>query len=227
NNADFYHYVRDGTCARAPAARGADSGVVCPTAGVPVGTGIVNAGGNEDLWTGNWVYGNSYAGFASWWVPGYLRSDDSVGAQFDTSHHNRYVDNTMGQTKTGQSSPNGVDFWWDGQGVGSCWQPAGGSGAQPRTTPHCNANNEPAGLGPSRYVAEPTLALKLYVCSRYDPTSGSIPSDCDWYGATGLQRVEVKWALGSAVLFGLLSLLLWARVLRGRRSGLAFLGLLF
>ncbi len=111
-------------CARPPAQRGADNGTVCPTVGVPVGTGVVNAGGNDDLWRGNWVYGNSYAGFASWWVPGYLRSDQHVGAQFDTSHRNRYVDNTMGRGKDGQSAPNGMDFWWDGQGVGSCWQRA-------------------------------------------------------------------------------------------------------
>ncbi len=213
NNADFYRFVRDGTCARPIAQRGIDSGVVCPTAGVPVGTGVVNAGGNDDVWTGNFVYGNSYAGFASWWVPGYLRADETVAAQFDTSHRNRYVDNTLGRTRNGTPAPNGVDFWWDGQGIGSCWQRAGAD-SEPRTVPQCNAANEPDGLGAGRYVAEPAKALKVYVCSHYDPASGAVPSDCDWYGATGLRRVEVKWALGSAVLIGLLSLLLWARLLR-------------
>ncbi len=227
NNSDYYHYVRDGTCQKPPAQRGADTGVVCPTAGVPVGTGVVNAGGNDDVWTANWVYNNRYAGFMSWWVPGYWRADDKVGAQFDTSHRNRYLDNTMGRTKDGVPAPNGVDFWWDGQGVGSCWQRSANSGADPRTAPHCDADDQPTGPGTRRYVAEPVKALKLYVCSRYDLTTGSIPTDCDWYGATGLQRVEVKWTLGGAALISVLALALWARLLRGRRSAAALAGLLF
>jgi hypothetical protein len=223
NNADFYRFIRDGSCAKPAAQR--DSDVVCPLAGVPVGTGVVNAGGDDDLWRANWVYGNDYAGFASWWVPGYLRSDDQVIAQVDTSNGNRYVDNTLGRTKDGVSQPNGVDFWWDGQGRGSCWQ-GGSTAAEPRALPRCNADGVPSGLAPRRYIAEPAQALQVYVCSQFDPTTGAIPSDCSWYGASGLQRVDVKWALGGAVLIGLLSLLVFARLLGGRGSGLAVLGLL-
>jgi hypothetical protein len=223
NNADFYGNVRDGTCAKPPAERG---DVVCPTTGVPVGAGVVNAGGNDDVWTGNWVYGNSYAGFVSWWVPGYWRGNNLVGAQFDTSHHNVYVDNTMGRTRDGASAPNGMDFWWDGQGVGSCWQGTAGVSATPRTAPHCDADNEPSGPGVHRYVADPTAAVKLYLCNRYDLTTATIPTDCDWYGATGVHRIEVQWAIAEAALLGLLALLVWVRLLRGRGSGLALLGLL-
>jgi hypothetical protein len=222
NNADFYHYLRDGSCAKPAAQRGAE--VVCPIAGLPVGTGAVTAGGDDDLWRANWVYGNDYAGFASWWVPGYLRSDNRIAAQVDTANNNRYVDNTLGRAKDGSSQPNRVDFWWDGQGHGSCWQP-GGSAAQPRTLPRCNADGQPSSLAPHRYVAEPAQALLVYVCSKFDPSTGAIPSDCAWYGASGLQRVEVKWALGGAVLIGLLALLVFARLLSGRGSGAALLGL--
>jgi hypothetical protein len=223
NNADFYRFIRDGSCAKPAAQRSTE--VVCPVAGVPVGTGVVNAGGDDNLWSENWVYGNDYAGFASWWVPGYLRSDDQVISQVDTSNRNRYLDNELGRTKDGASRPNGVDFWWDGQGRGSCWQ-AGSSGAQVRTLPRCSADGVPGGLAPKRYIAEPAQALQVYVCSQFDPATGAIPSDCAWYGASGLQRVEVKWTLGGAVLIGLLSVLLFARLLSGRGSGLALLGLL-
>jgi hypothetical protein len=116
-----------------------------------------------------------------------------------------------------------MDFWWDGQGVGSCWQPPV-EGSEPMVLPRCGADHRPAGLGTARYVAEPGKVLKLYVCTGYDQRARSIPTDCDWFGAHGLQRIEVKYALGEAVLLGLALLALWWRVLRGSRR--AAIGLL-
>ena len=68
-------------------------------------------------------------------------------------------------------------------------------------------------------------ALTDDVCTRVDPAAGVPPTDCPWFGAAGLARIDVKWALGEAVLLGLLVLWLWARVLRGRGAGAARLGL--
>jgi hypothetical protein len=65
--------------------------------------------------------------------------------------------------------------------------------------------------------------LKLYVCANYDQATQRVPSDCDWFGASGLKRIEVKYALGEAVLLGLVLLVVWWRLLRG--SGLSFLAL--
>jgi hypothetical protein len=223
NNQDYYRYVRDGTCARRSPARGYEQGVVCPAVGVPPGTGVINPGGNYNIWRSNWVYGHSYAGFVTSWVPGFVRNDTMIADQFDTSHHNSYYGNHLGEKPDGSAAPNGMDFWWDGQGVGSCWQPASAAGSEPRVLPKCNADNRPAGLGTARYVAEPDKVLKLYVCSNYDLTTQRIPADCDWFGATGLARIEVKFALGEAALLGLVLLVLWWRLLRG--SGLAFIGL--
>ena len=90
-------------------------------------------------------------------------------------------------------------------------------------TKESHADNRPAGFGTARYVAEPGKVLKLYACSDYDMASARIPSDCDWFGATGLARIEVKYAIGEAVLLGLILIVLWWRLLRG--SGLGFLGL--
>jgi hypothetical protein len=89
--------------------------------------------------------------------------------------------------------------------------------------PACGADDFPAGLGTARYVAEPAKMLKLYACSQYDLVEQRIPSDCDWFGARGLSRIEVKFALGEAVLLGLVLIALWWRLLSGSR--MAFLGL--
>jgi hypothetical protein len=223
NNQDYYRYVRDGTCAKPPAQRGYESGVVCPALGVPTGTGVVNPGGNYNIWRANWIYDNAYAGFATSWVPGFVRENNKFGAQFDTSHHNQYYDNAMGVTRKGEPSPNGRDFWWDGQGVGSCWQRPSSDGAEPRILPVCGAGEEPAGFGTARYLPEPGKALKLFVCSDYDLAAQRIPADCEWFGAHGWSRIEVKYALGEAVLLGLVLLILWWRLLGG--STLAFGGL--
>lgn len=222
NNADYYRYVRDGTCARPYVDRGYERGVVCPAVGVPAGTGVINPGGNYNIWRDNWIYGNAYAGFVTSWVPGFVREDTRIAAQFDTSHHNRYFGNAMGVRPDGGRAPNGMDYWWDGQGVGSCWQGVSADGAEPLVLPRCGADTLPAGLGTARYVAEPGKLLKLYTCAAYDQQQRRIPSDCDWFGARGLERIEVKYALGEAVLLGVVLILVWWRLLQGSR--VAFVG---
>jgi hypothetical protein len=223
NNQDYYRYVRDGTCAKPYAARGYESGVVCPAVGLPAGTGVLNPGGNYNIWRDNWIYGHSYAGFLTSWVPGFVRGDTGLAAQFDTSHHNRYFDNKLGVSPTGDSRPNRMDYWWDGQGRGSCWQ-APAAGSEPLALPACGADQMPAGLGTDRLFAEPGKTLKLYVCGTgYSQADRSIPGNCDWYGASGLERIEVQVALGEALLLGALLLGVWARRLRRCVHGLVSL----
>jgi len=224
NNRNYYGLVRDGTCARPSAERGYDTGVVCPVIGVPPGTGVINAGGNDNTWRDNWVYGNTYAGFVLSWVPGFLRGDAGLRAQFDTSHNNRYYGNQLGVDENGAAAPNGMDFWWDGQGVGSCWQAPSGAKSEPLAFPRCGAHGLPAGYGTARYIAEPAKAVKLYVCSGYDLATATLPSGCDWFGATGLARIEVRFAAAEALLLGAVLIAVWWRVLR--RSGAGFVGLL-
>jgi hypothetical protein len=214
NNEDYYRYVRDGTCLKPFAERGYEDGVVCPAVGLPVGTGVLNPGGNHNIWRDNWIYGHSYAGFLTSWVPGFVRGEGELAAQFDTSHHNRYLDNRMGVTPEGEARPNRMDVWWDGQGRGSCWQGPLPAGAEPLALPACGADELPAGAAVSRYVAEPGKTLKMYVCAEYSQAEQRLPAGCDWYGAAGLGRIEVQLALAEAVLLGVLLLGLWARRLR-------------
>jgi hypothetical protein len=215
NNQDYYRYVRDGTCQLPIAQRGYEQGVVCPAVGLPVGTGIINPGGNYNVFRDNWIYGHDYAGILTSWVPGFVRGDTGLGDQFDTSHHNRYYDNALGSTRPPDGyRPNRIDFWWDGQGIGSCWQDANHLVTEPRVLPLCGADDLPAGAPVGRWLPEPAKVLKLYICNEYSLEDQEIPANCDWYGATGLRRIEVQAALAEATLLGLVLLALWARRLR-------------
>jgi hypothetical protein len=224
NNQDYYRFVRDGTCQRPSGERGYEQGVVCPTVGLPVGTGVINPGGNYNIFRGNWVYGHRYAGFVTSWVPGFIRGASGLGEQFDTSHHNRYYGNLLGSTQDGEDRPNRIDFWWDGQGRGSCWDAASHRVTEPLPLPACGGDDLPAGLPVGRYLPEPAKLAKLYACAEYSLADQAIPGNCDWYGAAGLSRVEVQLALAEALLLGLALAAVWAR--RARHSRRAFGGLL-
>jgi hypothetical protein len=122
NNQDFYRYYRDGTCHRPVEERGYDRGVVCPLLVAPVGTGVVVAGGNSNQFQANRIWNNWRYGIAQFWVPARFRGEPDPAKQYDTSNDNRYVANRLGRTPSGQVAPNGVDFWWDAEGAGNCWQ---------------------------------------------------------------------------------------------------------
>lgn len=219
NNEDYYRHVRDGTCAKPFEQRGYEQGVVCPAVGLPVGGGVVNPGGNYNVWRDNHIYGNGYAGFVTSYVPAFVRNDTQWRHQFDTSHHNRYLNNHMGVSEKGERRPNGLDFWWDGQGFGNCWTDM--PSMLIRTAPRCGDDELPA-IGTHRYFGEPLGTIKMYACAEYSAAKQRIPADCDWYGARSLQRIEVRLATAGAALLWLLAFGLW---LRRCRSSLATVGL--
>jgi hypothetical protein len=222
NNIDYFRHVRDGTCAKPTPQRGYEQGVVCPAVGLPAGTGVINPGGNYNIWRNNHIYGHQYAGIILNWVPGFVRNDGAWPAQFDTSHHNRVYGNRFGVSPTGEARANRIDVWWDGQGRGNCWQSA--PNAEPLAPPACDAEGFPGGLGSHRYVAEPGKVLKLYECNGFNLERAQIPSNCDWFGARGLERAEVQAAAVEAVLLSVAVLALWWRRLRGWPGALAAAG---
>jgi Right handed beta helix region len=211
NNQDFYRFVRDGTCARPAAERGYEDGTVCPAVGLPVGTGIITAGGNYNVFRENRISGHHRSAFALFAVPAFLRSENTLSRQFDTSHHNRYLGNEL--------DGNAATVWWDGQGTGNCWQPAAGAGT-PRLFPACGSAPDDVNRATHRVLAEPAKLATLYACSGYDLRQRRVPGGCDWYGATGLRRVDVQLALASSVLLGAAGLLLWWVRLRRERTAL-------
>ncbi|NML54485.1 hypothetical protein HHL19_24610 [Streptomyces sp. R302] len=216
NNEDYYPYVADGTCARPPAERGYENGVVCPQISMPPGSGIITAGGNWNLYEDNWIYGHDRTGFYLNAVPAFIRGESAWSKQTDTSHHNRYANNRLGTDKAGNRRPNRTDVWWDGQGRGNCWQDDTGA-SSPRTLPVCGAARGEVSGASARLVGEPVKLAQLLVCADYNVQARRLPAGCDWYGARGLERVEVQLALAASLLLALVGTALWWRRLRGRR----------
>ena len=175
NNSNYYGNVRDGTCARAYPLIGIEKGVVCPAVQVPVGTGILVIGGNYNLFRDNWVYDNWKIGIVQTWVPGVARNDNRLSAQGETSHFNRYLANHMSLDAAGKRVPNGIDYFWDGQGEGNCWDTAAGDVVLPLTLPRCPA------AGPHRLLDDPNTLVLFVNCSSYDLATKAMPAGCDWF----------------------------------------------
>ncbi|MGW4798427.1 right-handed parallel beta-helix repeat-containing protein, partial [Nonomuraea sp. NPDC004297] len=63
-------------------------------------------------------------------------------------------------------------------------------------------------------------------CADFSASEARLPAGCDWFGATGLGKVETQLALGGSVVLALLAVLFWRRSRqvtgpRGRRLILA------
>jgi hypothetical protein len=176
NNVNYYDYWADGTCDRSSAERGYENGVVCPVVPVPVGTGILLAGGNTNVYRDNQMWDNWRYGGMQISVPAALRQETDPEKQFDTSHFNRWLGNTMGVAPDGARAANGTDFWWDEGGTGNCWQ-ANTAGehmitSDPGRLPDCGA---PAVFRPSN----PAKLARLAPCATWSKDNHH-PVGCDW-----------------------------------------------
>jgi len=187
NNSNYYtKYVKngdDGVCnakTKMPD-RGYINGTVCPSVPVPVGTGVFIAGGNYNSIDHDQIYDNWRYGAMLLWVPAELRGAGPPDT-FDTSHFNHYVDNSMGTSPTGLKQPNGMEFWWDDEGQGNCWQ----DNVSTYGVPTSNTVN-PAGLptctsGGSAF--SPGVFAKdapFVSCTQYDKNSQPNPPGCEWF----------------------------------------------
>lgn len=177
NNEDYYAYYRDGTCDLPHEERGYDEGVVCPTTGVPVGTGIITAGGNDNLFVDNEIYDNWRYGAMLFWIPAYLRGETNPDLFYDTSHRNAYLDNRMGFGPEGSYLPNGVDFWWDEEGEGNCWQGNTEGMAQLLTDPVELPDCDPP---PPFTDVNSAKQQQLVACSTWSKQDYD-PEGCDWF----------------------------------------------
>ncbi|MDQ4024657.1 MAG: right-handed parallel beta-helix repeat-containing protein, partial [Actinomycetota bacterium] len=177
NNNYTEKYVHSGICDRPPAERGYKppkgkpvwSGTVCPVVPAPVGAGMVIAGGNWNLLQDNTVWDNWRAGFMLFSVPAPIREETDPAKAWDTSHFNKYTGNTMSLNTRGLVDLNGVDFWWDDQGEGNCWQSNDGpdhivtsNTMYPTGLPDC------AGGGSLPVPNNPYKSSQLAPCATYD-----------------------------------------------------------
>jgi hypothetical protein len=175
NNQDYYKNYRNGTCDDHVAATKA--GKVCPSVPVPIGTGIMLAGGNNNLFQGNYIFDNWRYGAMQFWVPAAARQEPDPTKQYDTSHFNQYLDNFMGRRPNGRRDLNGTDFWWDEEGEGNCWEgnvPASGREitSDPSDLPRCDP--------PDPFRRDNTQKTsELAPCATWSRDNFE-PPGCDW-----------------------------------------------
>lgn len=181
NNVNYYGNIWDGTCAKLPRDRGHEDGVVCPAPPVPVGTGLLLGGGNDNNYVHNRLYDNWRSGFRQIWVPAPLRGENDWTKFRDTSHRNRYTHNAFGVAPDGRVLPNGLDVWWDEQGDGNCWQDNTSSWgtvkSDPARLPDCA---RPSGWTIFSPFGNLLKVLAALPCSEYGRDKPR-PEGCDWF----------------------------------------------
>ncbi len=185
NNENWYErFVDTGVCAKPMEERGYMKGTVCPVIPAPVGTGVLIAGGNFNSTDHNYIYDNWRNGTMQFWVPSPLRDEYDPSKLYDTSNHNHTFDNKMGIRPDGSVAHNGLDHWWDDQGVGNCWEDNKSSREGGVPTNNFAVDPGPCADGGSQFT--PGLAVKdagFLSCSQYDredPTWRH-PPECEWF----------------------------------------------
>jgi hypothetical protein len=187
NNFDDYHYP-EGYPRRKR---------VTSSTGVPLGVGVLIAGGNDDIVRDNRIWNNWRRGAMLLSVPDAISC--APGTQTCTisnptsdSFDNRFYDNVLGRRPGGRRKPNGVDFWWDEfpTTTGNCWfnnQGIDGTNASwtgdPQRSPLGPNRSDPGFLpencsGPGNVgLGDPVKEAMLTACAEAaigDPS-------CEWY----------------------------------------------
>ena len=150
-----------------------------PRVPVPVGVGIMIAGGNGNEIRNNRIWDNWRRGTMLLHVPDSL-SDETRTTSNSVSHRNRYHDNIMGLAPNGDRVPNGVDFWWDEAPAqeDNCWFDNGSvttDPAAPVLPSNCENLSDGAGYTPK-------LTGELAPCAGAIGGSGAYdPDTCSWF----------------------------------------------
>ena len=153
---------------------------LCPQFQVPVGTGIGGYGINANTIENNTIYDNWRQGIALFWVPATIRGENDPAKQSDTSNGNRVLNNSFGVGPDGKPQRNGVDIYWDEEGIGNCWQGNHGPGgaditSDPASLPTCSAG------GSTRPVSNPEKSAFEVPCATWDPETHRDPPGCSWF----------------------------------------------
>jgi hypothetical protein len=209
NRFDLFAADRDEYCKQPSVER--DPKVVCPTFQVPVGTGLLIAGGNNNIIANNYIFDNWRNGTMLFWVPAVLRGEEDNEKNYDTSSNNTYRANCVSTRPAvlnpsqidftqcqGTRDSNGTDFWWDeeeGEDCdpnqsgcvdtetirGNCWT---GNNTGDGNTP--SSDPAPALLPacPGNDLFRPGNSSKqapLVPCATWNPEDNTDPPGCDWF----------------------------------------------
>ena len=208
NNNDLFNDERDAYCQQTPWEE-RDVQKVCPTFQVPVGTGILIAGGNANVVEENYIFDNWRRGTMLHWVPAALRGEQDSGKTYDTSANNRYLRNCMGTRPfdlatvdfsvcEGTRDANGVDFWWDEEEGQDCVEEEPGCVDNDSANGNCWTGNQ--GFDGAPYTSDPPALLlpncpgldafrsgnsakqaTLVPCATWNPEDNTDPPGCDWF----------------------------------------------
>ena len=185
NNINYYErHVFTGDCEKPIEKRGYLQGTVCPVVPVPVGTGVLIAGGNFNSTDNNLIYDNWRYGTMQFWVPAAMRDEFDPTKQRDTSHYNRTFGNTFGIKPNGDIAHNGMDSWWDDEGDGNCW--ADNESSRGEFTHNFLPNAGDPLSCPGGSVDNPVGDVKLagfVSCAAYDRNDPDFrdPPECNWF----------------------------------------------
>ena len=185
NNENYYErYVDTGVCAKPMEERGYMKGTVCPVIPTPVGTGVLIAGGNFNSTDNNHIFDNWRYGTMQFWVPAPLRDEYDPSKLYDTSNGNRTFENTMGIRPDGSVAHNGLDHWWDDQGMGNCWEDNTSSREGGVPTTNFTVDPGPCADGGSVFLpGAPVKDAGFLSCSQYDRNDPDWrhPPECSWF----------------------------------------------
>ena len=176
NNENYFTNDRDAYCKNTPFEKRRKT-VVCPQFQVPVGSGFILYGVNDNLISNNNIYDNWRSGVRLFWVPAAIRGENDPAKQMDTSNGNKFIHNQLGYDD-GKRQPNGTDFFWDENGKDNCWAdnraPGGKITSDPASLPGCQA-----GL-PFQVGNFAKLAAEA-PCAEWDPETMPDPPGCTWF----------------------------------------------
>jgi hypothetical protein len=112
------------------------------------------------------------------WVPASVRGENDPAKQFDTSNGNRFIHNEFGIGPGGAHRPNGIDIFWDEQGIDNCWAQNVGFGGRvtsdPPSLPQCPQGSIFQQSNPRKTAAEAP-------CATWDPADNPDPPGCTWF----------------------------------------------
>jgi hypothetical protein len=174
------------------------------TVPVPIGVGILIAGGNANEVRGNRIWDNWRRGTMLMSVPDAISCapDPGIGSLpcepggvASTSNLNRYHDNTMSVAPDGRKFPNGVDFWWDeyASNSGNCWPDNKGIDGSPASItsdpPRAPDDATVSGFLPVKDcdsaanagAGDPQKESVLAACAGNFQTGSYDSTVCDWF----------------------------------------------
>ncbi len=177
NNQNFFTQDRQNYCKDTPFEKRPKE-IVCPQFEVPVGSGFILYGVNANLIQDNAIYDNWRSGVRLFYVPASIRGENDPAKQFDTSNGNKFIGNQMGLGDDNKRQPNGIDFFWDEQGIDNCWLGNEGPGGRVTSDP-ANLPTCPQG-SPFRIGNNAKLAAEA-PCATWDPNTNQFPPGCTWF----------------------------------------------